>query len=367
MGFFRLLLALSVTTGHMGKSILGFHQLRPDIAVQCFYIISGFYMALILNEKYNRPHDYLVFIRQRFLRIYPTYAIIVVIIMLVEAVIRNGSELSCWSGWLKYGPHLGIFAGAYLALVNLTILGQDSLLFLAVNTHGDLYTTAHFQKEAVPCYIFLLCRPSWSLGVELLFYIVAPFLVRQKIALQIGVVLASLAVRIGLAVFLGLGDDPWSYRFFPSELSFFMAGSVGYQAYRVYGQQLARFITGKIWLVWLFWLSVFVYSRIPGNEDVRGDCFLIITAVMVPVLFAAYKNNARDRALGELSYPLYLLHFLIIYLLAPIYHNPFYTLLCLLLVLLCAYLFYHFVESPLENYRAALLRRERQREAKAGE
>ena len=45
------MLALSVMTAHMGRPILGFHQLGGQEAVQCFYMISGFYMALILNES----------------------------------------------------------------------------------------------------------------------------------------------------------------------------------------------------------------------------------------------------------------------------------------------------------------------------
>lgn len=323
-------------------------------------------MALILNEKYNRPHDYGIFIWQRFLRIYPTYAIILVIIMVTEAVIRNGSPLNCWDGWIKYGPHLSLFSAGFLALINIIILGQDWTLFLALNPDtGNLYGTTQFQHESFPTYVFLFCRPSWSLGLELLFYLMAPFLVRRSVKLQLSVIAASLGLRLVLAAFFHLGGDPWSYRFFPTQLGIFMAGSVGYQAYRCYGPQLAAFMKGKSWLAWIYWLSIFVYSRIPGDEDIRANCFLALTAIMVPVLFVAYQKNAIDRAIGELSYPLYLLHFLVLYLFAPIYHNPFYSVACITFALLAAYLFYHFIEGPLENYRASLFRRERKKEAEA--
>jgi peptidoglycan/LPS O-acetylase OafA/YrhL len=365
MGVLRLLLALSVMTGHMGKAVLGFHQLRPDVAVQCFYIISGFYMALILTEKYNRPHDYGVFLKQRFLRIYPTYLIIVALIMVVEAVMLPDSPLNCWKSWNQYGPHFPLVTTILLGVTNLIIIGQDWLLFFAVNPHtGVLYPTADFRMDPIPGYLFLFCRPSWSLGVELTFYAMAPFLVRQKVLLQVAVLLASVAVRVGLQVVFHLGNDPWSYRFFPSQLAFFMAGSLGYLTYRHYGAQLARFAAGKPWLIWIFWLSIFTYSRIPGNDEVRADCFLVLTALMVPLLFAAFCKSNWDRALGELSYPLYLIHMLVLFLLGPIRESHFYTTACLVMAIASAYFFYHFIESRIELYRASLFRRERKEEFK---
>ncbi|MEM1137111.1 MAG: hypothetical protein AAGI07_14835 [Bacteroidota bacterium] len=47
MGTLRILLAVSVLIGHAGGIA------SPDgmMTIQCFYIISGFYRALILTEK----------------------------------------------------------------------------------------------------------------------------------------------------------------------------------------------------------------------------------------------------------------------------------------------------------------------------
>ena len=45
-------------------------------AVKIFFVISGFYMALILNEKYLLKTDsYKLFITNRILRLYPLYLI----------------------------------------------------------------------------------------------------------------------------------------------------------------------------------------------------------------------------------------------------------------------------------------------------
>lgn len=52
MGLIRILLAISVIIAHT-ESILGFNMVGGTLAVQAFFIISGFYMALILSEKYD--------------------------------------------------------------------------------------------------------------------------------------------------------------------------------------------------------------------------------------------------------------------------------------------------------------------------
>jgi peptidoglycan/LPS O-acetylase OafA/YrhL len=78
MGLIRLLLAISVITTH-STSIFGLNFIQGQIAVEIFFMISGFYMALILIEKYNKKTDYKIFISNRLLKIFPTYWLILVI------------------------------------------------------------------------------------------------------------------------------------------------------------------------------------------------------------------------------------------------------------------------------------------------
>jgi peptidoglycan/LPS O-acetylase OafA/YrhL len=78
MGLIRVLLALAVVTTHSKVLFgLGFTGLvYGKNAVEMFYTISGFYMALILNEKYTGPGSYRTFVKSRFFRIYPAYAVV---------------------------------------------------------------------------------------------------------------------------------------------------------------------------------------------------------------------------------------------------------------------------------------------------
>ena len=54
MGTIRLLLALAVLIIMHSDPPHGLHMIGGAAAVQGFYVISGFYMALVLNEKYPR-------------------------------------------------------------------------------------------------------------------------------------------------------------------------------------------------------------------------------------------------------------------------------------------------------------------------
>jgi peptidoglycan/LPS O-acetylase OafA/YrhL len=70
MGTLRFLLAATVAYGHvMGANMSGVLT-DSGTAVQAFYIISGFLIAFILNERYARLGD---FYRSRLLRLMPGY------------------------------------------------------------------------------------------------------------------------------------------------------------------------------------------------------------------------------------------------------------------------------------------------------
>ena len=56
----------------------------PDIAVQTFYMVSGFYMALVLTERY---HSLPIFFTNRLLRLYPAY-LVVAAVTVAHALVR---------------------------------------------------------------------------------------------------------------------------------------------------------------------------------------------------------------------------------------------------------------------------------------
>ena len=82
MGIFRVCLALCVVLSH-GLN-LPIPAATADVAVQTFYIVSGFYMGLVLTEKYHSPSSFFL---NRALRLYPAY-FVVALATLAHSLVR---------------------------------------------------------------------------------------------------------------------------------------------------------------------------------------------------------------------------------------------------------------------------------------
>src|SRR5918993_2186065 len=186
MGLIRFLLATSVVSAHAGP-ILGFTLLDSDVAVKAFYIISGFYMALILNEKYIYSNNsYSLFITNRFLRIYPLYWIVLLLtilysIMLIDSKDSNLSQLNNYAtNWDDMKTETFIF----LLFTNIFLFFQDVVMFLGFNTtSGELFFTSNFQNTNPQLHTFLFVPQAWTIGIELTFYLIAPFVAKKKLKL----------------------------------------------------------------------------------------------------------------------------------------------------------------------------------------
>src|SRR5690606_31662210 len=72
--------------------------------------------------------------------------------------------------------------------------------------------------------------PAWSLGIELTFYLIAPFVVGLPLSKLLFVTLVALAFRLGL-YYQDVQLLPWRYFFFPSNFVFFLLGAIAYRVY----------------------------------------------------------------------------------------------------------------------------------------
>ena len=184
MGLLRFILAVTVVIAH-SSSILGFTLVGGQIAVQAFYIISGFYMTLILNEKYvGTNSSYKLFITNRFLRLYPIYWTVLALTVLyssLDPLNLKGDEYAAFSYYVNYFNDLSLGSFLFLLFTNLFLFLQDSVLFLGLNTSdGSLFFTQNFRESSPPLFNFLFLPQAWTIGVEISFYLIAPFIVRRK-------------------------------------------------------------------------------------------------------------------------------------------------------------------------------------------
>lgn len=314
MGLLRLLLAICVVLSHTGP-IHGFRPLGGVEAVQTFYMISGFYMALILSEKYTGAGAYRLFLANRLLRIYPTYWVVLVISAVVWWL--AGSAVAVTNPLSIF--HAGFSSGVVLLLVgsNLLLLGQDLVMFSGVNDAGSWRFSKQVSLDRRPLWRYLLVPQAWSLSIELMFYAVAPFMVKWRTRSIVITMLLCALVRGILYKQFRLHYDPWTYRFAPTELLLFLAGVLAYRFYRHLDAKNISWLLCRGVAIGTLLLCL-VYTLIPIQVSARQWGFYGVVCAGLPFVFLATRSNKLDRLIGELSYPLYLSHALFLTFLPPL-------------------------------------------------
>jgi peptidoglycan/LPS O-acetylase OafA/YrhL len=297
MGCLRLILALAVAIAHLPmhhtwQVYLGSH---PIYAVRGFFIISGFYMAMVLTERAEYQHIGRFYV-SRLLKLLPLYWAV--------SLAALGLHPDAWRSFdlASYSPTMLVYLFGSLA----TLFGSDTWVWLGFGPGGWSVAPA-FAPYATSPLSFAAVPQAWTLGLELLFYALAPFIVRRRIVLLVGLVVASLAFRIVTGRYFGLHGEPWNRSLFPSELIFFLLGVL---AYRATPYLLALRSHGKAVLALA---AVVVACRLWFATTLAEGWLInplqyVCTAAALPLLFALTRRKEIDARLGTLSYPLYLVH-----------------------------------------------------------
>lgn len=328
VGILRLYLALSVFVWHYLPT--SEHRfLFSFSAVCCFFILSGFYIAMAVSRTYgNTAPGVLRFYSNRALRLYPTYFAV----LLASAVLYG-------LGMIARG--VPGFNGADLSVA----LNQFSVWPAILWSNVNFATGPGSNTLAIGQY--------YTVGLEMMFYLVAPFVALRStriLALLFGVVVA-----IHFAPHLrGLPERQWQYEFFPATLMFFLAGVLSYRLYLHVEKWSVPLWLG--WLPipliavygWFFDASVFTNSPLP-------IAFYAAIAGAIPFLFLVSRQSRLDRLCGEVTYPFYVVQGLAVGLLGGSEGSPataFGASLLLTLALAIALLL--LVERPIEGLRAAV-------------
>jgi peptidoglycan/LPS O-acetylase OafA/YrhL len=297
MGLIRLFLAWVVAADHWrvhtlapqsipidGQFQLGFNA---GYAVMFFYVISGFLITYTLTRNYDRNlSGTLKFYRNRFIRIFSLYWPLVVVCFLVVDI--------AWRAFLGASP--------LDKAISLFLFGMDWRI-AAANAFGfpvDVSIQGLWQ--------------AWTLGAELTFYLMAPLLLRSwKIAVLLMV--ASLATRT--AFVLALGTDlnaVWTYTFFPSTLCFFLFGHLACLASQRWNI-LKLPLSGAALLACS--IAAMTFGSYQGFDSPRFWSSILCFTIALPAVFEATKNINWMNATGDLSYPVYLVHLIILLTVGP--------------------------------------------------
>jgi peptidoglycan/LPS O-acetylase OafA/YrhL len=356
MGTIRLLLALAVVMYH-SYSVFGLKMTGGMVSVQTFYMLSGFYMALILNEKYTGAGSWRVFITNRMLRLYPIYwaVLILTLVICLIGFWGWGNNYFLWT-WFANWESMHFYTIVILVIVNLFLFGSDWLFFSAIDkSTGLLQSSSSAFLSSPPTYSFLAVPQSWSIGAELSFYLLAPFLVRRHWWLQVLIVFGSFYLRYWMGTEKFRTYDPWTYRYFPHEIALFLLGSLMYPYYVWLRRQTYPQRVGL--MAWLIIVSlIIVYGNVqPISYKIQHWVFYGILFCLVPFVFHWSKDLKWDRFLGEFSYPVYICHLLVIMLLRKWFFAtellPWYGIISIVVSLLLAFLLTKLITEPIERFR----------------
>jgi peptidoglycan/LPS O-acetylase OafA/YrhL len=361
MGSLRFLLALSVAGGHIaGMFGFGASWIMPGSrAVQIFYIISGFLMALILNGKYaDTPFGNWIFYTNRAVKIYVPYLAILaatLAVCLISKVISGNALLL--SVWFSEAGNMSISAWAFALLTNVFIIGQEWGYLLIYRAGSLFYDLQAFAKPPIAAQ-FTVIAPAWTLSIELMFYVLAPFIVRRHILLIAALAFTSHYFRFE-AYHFGYYSEATNYRFFPFEFSLFLYGAICFRL----GRLLPQINVG--WSVASTAVTILTIVFLPRYFLEHQYQLYAITGALLPALFDFSRRNNWDRSLGELSYPLYLVHWPIGAIAAALVGSlqagslgtvAVYPILVVMIAIAVSVLINRYVVLPVDGWRQARIR-----------
>jgi len=267
LGAWRFFLAALVAISHLWENMI--HG-PAAYAVWGFFILSGYLMTHVLCFKYYMPKrglwDYTF---NRFLRIYPAYAV---------AVVAGAVTLFVL-------PRIGVLPSALnpqFLRPHTTLEWLSNILLLPVPTPG------------------LFVPVAGALAVEVGAYVLMPLMAKNRSAAWLGFILSVL-----LNLKYGLGLDSFGERY-SGFLTCFMAFAAG-SLLSQYSEILSRFRAPRLSpTAWI--LHCLVWLMFPYWPWTYGLYVSLLLSAWVVLSLAPAKQSRLDRWLGDLSYPVYLFH-----------------------------------------------------------
>lgn len=322
------------------------------LAVDFFFILSGFVVGYAYNDRLGKSMKTKVFLKRRLIRLHP--------MVIMGAVI--GVATFCIQGSTQWdGTEISI------SLVMLSML--CAMLFIPAFPGGCYEIRGNGE-------MFPLNGPSWSLFFEYIGNILYALFVRRLSTKQLTAIVVSLGIGYtAFAVFdasgygnMGVGWTLDSINFLGGMLRMLFPFSMGLLLSRNFKPFKVK---GSFWLASSILIIIFAIPYIPsdGNICYNGILEAVCVTLIFPILVrlgasgstADHKSTAICNFLGRISYPLYMIHYPIMYLFyawlienkAPAFAETWQAALgvyvtCIILALLCMKLY----DEPVRGYLA---------------
>jgi peptidoglycan/LPS O-acetylase OafA/YrhL len=270
-GAFRLFLALLVMVYHFSSLGVG------RAAVYIFFMLSGFWVDRMWRERYSLTRNpYWTFVVSRFWRLVPVMALVGLITNLLLPVVGEDPA------------RLALNNPLHLIVSSVALLGYAWLPYTSLS-------------------------PAWSLDVEMQFYLLAPLLA----------ILLGTARGRGIVLVVAAGLSLYSAYHAPKDILpiyivFFIIGMIAARSrWEPTSRSTMLSVGAVILLVPVLaltpWRSILLGGANPGPLHVFNipyNVVLALAAAPFAIFTTRQRSDATDRAMADLSYVVYLLHWI---------------------------------------------------------
>ncbi len=252
------------------------------MGVQLFFVLSAFTLCLTYAGRASDPHSIRKFYVRRYLRIAPMYYVGILFYTGLVIVERSMENI----GYANVAWHFTLLHGLNMEAFNNVVPG------------------------------------GWSIGVEFLFYLIFPFIFRLVdgsirsigIALTLSI-LVSLSLYFYLAFYIKLNVNAYSlgYWNFVNQLPVFIVGFLLYFHFSRSHRDRSPIILTSVFLGFTG-ISLLLYALKPIASTVFIPVASAISFYALALLFSRYEflPNKVLQAIGKVSFSMYLIHFVVI-------------------------------------------------------
>lgn len=275
------------------------------LAVDFFFMLSGFVIAYAYDERWNRTLTLKSFFKRRLIRLHPM-VVMGTVLGFITYLIQGSVQ---WSG-----EHIAF------SMVMLSLL--CSMLFIPAYPGAGYEVRGNGE-------MFPLNGPGWSLFFEYIGNILYALFIRRLSNKGLGVLVLLLGVAWSTFALtdasgyqsIGVGWTLDVTNFFGGLLRMLFPFTMGMFLMRNFREIPVR---GAFWICSLVLLLLFIVPFVEGNEPVLWngayEMFCVILVFPVLILLGASGKTTDKRStmickfLGDLSYPLYIVHYPFMYL-----------------------------------------------------
>lgn len=322
------------------------------LAVDFFFILSGFVIGYAYDDRWGKNFTMKDFIKRRLIRLHP--------MVIMGAVV--GAITFYIQGSVQWdGTHIGISMVMLSLLCTIFFIPAMPGVGYEVRGNGEM---------------FPLNGPCWSLFFEYIGNILYALFIRRLsnkaltiVVVLLGVALASFAIfKVSGYGNIGVGWTLDGVNFIGGLLRMLFPFSMGMLLSRNFKPMKLR---GAFWICTLVMIALFAVPYLEGTESIctNGiyEAFCIIIAFPILLWIGASgtttdkKSTQICKFLGDISYPIYVIHYPFMYLFyAWLIKNQLFTLGETWQVALCvyawnilfAYLCLKLYDEPVRKYLA---------------